>query len=148
MKHNLTLLCAAFNLLLVTSCNPVSAPEPGPEPATKPTTATPAGTEEDPFIGRGIVREVGDDGVLTIEHEEIRGFMAAMTMPFPVVDEALLESVAVGDEIIFSIEVLADDERLRLERGYHIFSIEKTDGEDALGEDTAADSDSKEGPMG
>ena len=143
MKSISLLIVLSF---LVVSCG--GAPEPGPaatpEPAAEPAAAVPAGTQEDPFIGQGFVREIGDDGVLTIEHGEIPGFMAAMTMPFPVADEALLESVAVDDEIKFSIEIHAD--------GYHIFAIEKPDGEGSEeehgeeGEEHDDDADSEEGP--
>ena len=140
----------SVSLLIVLSFLAVScggAPEPEPaataEPAAEPAAAVPAGTQEDPFIGQGFVREIGDDGVLTIEHGEIPGFMAAMTMPYSVADEALLESIAIDDEIKFSIESLAD--------GYHIFAIEKPDGEgseEEHGEEGDADSESDEGPTG
>ncbi len=126
---------------LAVSCGeaPESEPAATPEPAAEPAPAVPTGTQEDPFIGQGFVRGIGDDGALTIEHGEIPGFMAAMTMSFPVADEALIESVAVDDEITFSIELLAD--------GYHIFAIEKSGGEGAEhgeeGEEEGHDDDSE-----
>ena len=125
---------------LIVSCGGASEPEPAAttEPAAEPAVAVPTGTQEDPFIGQGFVREIGDDGVLMIEHGEIPGFMAAMTMRFPLADEALLESVAVDDEIRFSIEILAD--------GYHIFAIEKSDAEEGAEEGDGTDSESDEGP--
>ena len=36
---------------------------------------------------------------VTIEHEEIKGYMEAMTMPFPLQDEKLLGRVKKGDRI-------------------------------------------------
>jgi protein SCO1/2 len=42
---------------------------------------------------------------LTIEHEDIPGYMPAMTMPFPVKDEALLKIAAVGDEVTASLVI-------------------------------------------
>lgn len=42
---------------------------------------------------------------LTIEHEDIPGYMPAMTMPFPVKDEALLKVAAVGDEVTASLVI-------------------------------------------
>src|SRR5690348_1972586 len=36
---------------------------------------------------------------LVIDHEEIPGFMGAMTMPYPVADAATLERVSPGDQI-------------------------------------------------
>jgi protein SCO1/2 len=38
-------------------------------------------------------------GEVTIKHEVIPGYMAAMTMPFAVVDKSLLSDVLVGDEV-------------------------------------------------
>ena len=41
---------------------------------------------------------------LIIDHEEIRGFMAAMEMSYPVVDPGLLDGVEAGDRIGFTID--------------------------------------------
>jgi protein SCO1 len=42
---------------------------------------------------------------LILEHEDIPGYMPAMTMPFPVKDEALLKIAAVGDEVTSSLVI-------------------------------------------
>jgi Cu/Ag efflux protein CusF len=42
-------------------------------------------------------------GEITIDHGEIPGLMAAMTMSFAVDDPALLEGVAVGTEVDFRV---------------------------------------------
>lgn len=42
---------------------------------------------------------------LVLEHEDIPGYMPAMTMPFPVKDEALLKVAAVGDEVTASLVI-------------------------------------------
>src|SRR5437879_6584605 len=42
---------------------------------------------------------------LTVEHEDIPGYMPAMTMPFPVKDEALLKVAAVGDEVTATLVI-------------------------------------------
>lgn len=42
---------------------------------------------------------------LILEHEDIPGYMPAMTMPFPVKDEALLKVAAVGDEVTASLVI-------------------------------------------
>ncbi len=48
----------------------------------------------------GIVRQVdAKTGLVTIRHEEIPGFMAAMTMPFTVKDLESLDDVRPGDEV-------------------------------------------------
>ncbi len=51
----------------------------------------------------------GDSNRLTIAHEEIQGFMQAMTMPFAVRDPSELETVSPGDEVEATLVV--SDER-------------------------------------
>ena len=41
---------------------------------------------------------------VTIDHEEIPGLMAAMTMPFPVEDVRIMEGLAEGDAVEFVLE--------------------------------------------
>ena len=36
---------------------------------------------------------------LTVNHEEIPGLMGAMTMPYPVKDESLLDNLSPGDQV-------------------------------------------------
>ena len=76
----------------------------------------PDGTREAPYVGRGVIQRIGE-GLLEIQHEEIPGFMGAMTMAFSVAEEAMTDSLEVGDEIIFKIA-------LHPERGYQIVSVE------------------------
>src|SRR6185312_3981791 len=45
---------------------------------------------------------------LIIDHDAIPGFMDAMTMPYPVKDEAMLDQVAAGDEIEADLRVQED----------------------------------------
>src|SRR5438128_882537 len=45
----------------------------------------------------------------TVNHEEIKGFMAAMTMPYNVRDPKQLEGVAPGDLINAKLVVLSND---------------------------------------
>lgn len=55
--------------------------------------------------GRGIVRDVVEEyDQLVIEHEDIPGFMKAMTMNFDVADPAVLARVHKGDVIEFRVE--------------------------------------------
>jgi len=42
---------------------------------------------------------------VTIAHEEIQGFMMAMTMPFKVRDRSLLAGVDVGDSVVGTLNV-------------------------------------------
>jgi protein SCO1 len=46
---------------------------------------------------------------LTIKHEEIKGFMPAMTMPYEVKDEKLLTGLAAGDLINATLVVVSND---------------------------------------
>ena len=58
----------------------------------------------------GLVRKVdAEKGEVTLRHEEVPGFMAAMTMPFRVADKAALEDLQVGDKVTATLRVTADD---------------------------------------
>jgi protein SCO1/2 len=58
------------------------------------------------FNVKGVVQEVQDEGrTVVIEHEEMPGYMAAMTMPFRVKDPTQSEGLAPGDEIQFTYKV-------------------------------------------
>ena len=56
------------------------------------------------FTVRGVVQELYKDGTISIQHEEIPGFMPAMTMPF-YVDAADVEDLAKGDVVVFEFRV-------------------------------------------
>ena len=68
----------------------------------------PDGTREAPYVGQGVIRNVGG-GQLQIEHGMIPGFMMGMTMTFPVAPEAVSDALEVGDEIVFKIERLPEE---------------------------------------
>ena len=61
------------------------------------------------FHTKGLVKGVDEGGVLTVEHEEMPGYMAAMTMPFEVKDKNDIEGINVGDEITFKYTVTSED---------------------------------------
>ena len=84
--------------------------------APKAEDRTPDGTREALYVGQGVIQRIREDQ-LEIRHGEIPGFMGAMTMIFRVAAEAMSDSLVVGNEILFSIEVLP-------EQGYRIFRIE------------------------
>ena len=46
---------------------------------------------------------------VTVRHDEVKGFMAAMTMPFPIKDPSMLSDLAVGDTIAATL-VITDEE--------------------------------------
>ena len=76
----------------------------------------PDGTREAPYVGQGVIQRIGE-GQLEIQHEAIPGFMGAMRMTFSIAEEAMNDSLEVGDEIIFKIEA-------HPEHGYQIFSVD------------------------
>lgn len=58
------------------------------------------------FQVRGVVHEVSPaHGHAIVEHEEIPGFMPAMTMNFDVPNPAVLGRMAAGQEVAFTLEV-------------------------------------------
>ncbi len=62
------------------------------------------------FTVRGVVRETKPaKSQLIVKHEEIPGYMDAMTMPFQVRDPKILESVKAGDAITFQLHVTDQD---------------------------------------
>lgn len=90
------LFCA---LLLAAGCRRETAPPP----AVAATNQT--------YAARGVVQAIPPDHRhATIQHEAIPGYMAAMTMDFPVRDTNALAGLAPGDEITFSLVATADDD--------------------------------------
>ncbi|MBK9137983.1 MAG: SCO family protein [Verrucomicrobia bacterium] len=61
------------------------------------------------FEVKGVVRELPGGDTVRIRHEEIPGYMAAMTMPFTVKDPAELAGIQVGDTVTFRMTVTPDD---------------------------------------
>ena len=92
--------CLAFVLgLLIVGCKPAALAPPA-VPATNQT-----------FAVRGVIQQIPPDGRhVTIKHEKIPGYMAAMTMDFSVRDTNALAGFAPGDEISFTLVVTADDD--------------------------------------
>lgn len=43
---------------------------------------------------------------VNIDHEDIPGFMDAMTMFFPIPDTSILQNVAVNDSVLFTIQIV------------------------------------------
>jgi protein SCO1/2 len=97
-------VCLAFVLmLLVAGCKPAASTPPAELPPTKliPTT----------YVVRGIIQQIPPDlRHVTIKHEKIPGYMAAMTMDFSVKNTNELNNLSAGDEITFTLVVTADDD--------------------------------------
>lgn len=61
------------------------------------------------FVGRGVVKDVRPQArQIVIAHEAIPGFMDAMTMEFEVKEERLLEGIASGQTVTFTLEKTRD----------------------------------------
>jgi protein SCO1 len=106
----------ALSALLWTACSPAPKPVESKAPETK--AAVPAVTEsKDPAPGttniyevKGVVTEIRPNGTTAIiRHEEIPGYMKAMTMPLSVKEASDLAGVKAGDTVSFRMLVTADD---------------------------------------
>jgi protein SCO1 len=85
--------------LLAAGCKPNSVALANP-PATNQTYAV-----------RGVIQQIPPGRRhVTIKHEKIPGYMAAMTMDFSVRDTNTLAGFAAGDEITFTLVVTVDDD--------------------------------------
>jgi len=74
------------------------------------TTAPAAGTNQHTYQVKGVVIELKPDGkTVRIKHEEILGYMPAMTMPFEVRDTNELAGLKPGDTVSFRM-IVTDDE--------------------------------------
>lgn len=62
------------------------------------------------FEVKGVIRAVESDGkTVRIEHEEIPGYMPAMTMPLTVKNPVLLAGLSAGDAVTFQLTVTEND---------------------------------------
>lgn len=96
MKRPFRLTLAGLVLAGLASCSPPPATAPGPVP----TAATRS------YSLRGEVIEVNaDTGIVSIRHEDIPGFMPAMTMPFDLSGQAVLQELLVGDTVEGTLRV-------------------------------------------
>ena len=94
-------------LVLTLSCEKKS---PGPLPSSPPASAAPASTNAQIFQVKGIVVELlPAEKSVRIQHEEIPGYMDAMTMPFAVRDTNELAGLNAGDTVTFRMWVTEKD---------------------------------------
>ncbi|MCM3869869.1 MAG: copper-binding protein [Pyrinomonadaceae bacterium] len=76
--------------------------EPSPQPSL------PLGVSIKTYHGVGTIQEVDrKKNAIKIDHEEITGYMPAMSMDYHPHDPALLDAVKVGDRIEFTLEDMA-----------------------------------------
>jgi Cu/Ag efflux protein CusF len=92
------LLCLLTILLFIACGKKLATRDSEPEgPAAAVQTKT--------YPGVGIVKDLDPKlPMIEIDHEDIRGLMPAMQMQFHVKDKALLDGLAVGDRIEFTVE--------------------------------------------
>ena len=92
-----TMLLLTLLLAVAVGCGGPS--DPAPAPATE--AAEPA-----VYRVRGVFDQLETDGAsMIVQHEEIPGFMAAMTMPFDLEDPTEGEQLEYGDKIEFEYVV-------------------------------------------
>ena len=66
-------------------------------------------TPPEKLVGQGVVQKVvTDDRRVVIAHDDIPGFMAAMTMSFEVKNPTLLTQLTPGERISFTLEKTED----------------------------------------
>jgi protein SCO1/2 len=71
--------------------------------------ATESAGEPQRFEGKGVVEAIDvSQSQVTLAHEDIEGFMNAMTMPFDVKNPSILEELEEGMEVTFTVVVEAD----------------------------------------
>jgi protein SCO1 len=94
-----TFLILNLAVVLVTGCER----SPGVPPVA---IATARRTNEQMFQVKGVVLEVKpQEKSVTIKHEEVAGYMPAMTMPFDVKDTNELVGIEAGDPVLFRLIV-------------------------------------------
>ncbi len=77
----------------------------------KPVAGAPEPVKSYPVVG--VVRKIDPQAKrVTLRHDEIPGYMVAMTMPFHVEDKAALESLQIGDKISATLKVQGDHSEL------------------------------------
>jgi protein SCO1/2 len=97
------ILCSVL-LMIVAGCKQES-PSPDPKP-TEPSAA-----DAKSYAARGIVKAIATDGrSATIKHEEIPGYMKAMTMELSVRNTNEFAGIAPNDEITFMLCVTDTDD--------------------------------------
>jgi len=93
-----------------------SPPAPGAAPAkggssdAPPAAAAPTNGSPQVYFVKGVVEEIKPGRkVVVVKHEEIPGYMEAMTMPFDVKDPRDLALVKPGDKILFRMLVTKEE---------------------------------------
>lgn len=98
----------SLSLLLFASCS--SEPDNRfPKSEVEDATETLSGnagleSEADLFQGRGkVLRLIANGTFVELDHEDIPGYMSAMSMLFPIADTSMIRRIATGDSVRFQI---------------------------------------------
>lgn len=130
---------AVASLSVVLAGLPACSQE-GPERVEKPVQAEAGPKKIRSFTLKGTVRQVDrESGEVSIAHEEIPGFMPAMTMPFNLKGQEVLEDLQKGDQVEGALVVGPEHSRLERveiteEARPPAFSLTMEDGQIALRE--------------
>src|SRR6185369_12460345 len=96
----------AFVILILALVTFVARSSRAAEGSSKASTAPAANTNQQIFQVKGVVVEVHpEEKSVKIKHEEIPGYMQAMTMPFDVKDAKELNDIQPGDPVSFRMIV-------------------------------------------
>ena len=109
-QHSRILSFAAVGLLLwLGACSSQPAQEQSQSESAAPAAA---GPERHDMHGTIVSVDKAGKNV-TVDHDEIPGFMGAMAMPYPVRDESALDNLNPGDEV--NAQVVVDQSGMHLE---------------------------------
>lgn len=102
------------------NANQIAKPSPSaaatPRATASPTAApnvsnTPAKYKN--YTAKGVIKAIDiESGSVTIDHEDITGYMVGMEMSFPVVNKIILKNLKVGDKVSFVLETGVGVERI------------------------------------
>ena len=110
--HVWILSFAAVSLLLwLGACSSQPAQNEAQTPS-EPAAPAAAGPERHDMHGKIVSVDKAGKNV-TVDHDEIPGFMGAMAMPYPVREESQLDSLQPGDEV--NAQVVVDESGMHLE---------------------------------
>ncbi len=117
---------AAASLLLLVVCGCGGIPQEGASApaAPGPVAAVPSPLKVEDFPITGVVRRVEPElDHVTIKHDEIPGFMGAMTMRFLVKDQPIIEELNLGDQVKGTLRVARRD---GVVESYELLGLEVT----------------------
>ena len=98
-----------ISVALLAACSKKQAESPTPATAVSSPAATTPDSNRQVYQVRGVVKEIRDTNTVSIAHEEIPGYMIAMTMDFDVKNTNELAGLAPNDQVTFSMVVTEDD---------------------------------------